>query len=336
MTPKVSVIIPVYNVAPYLAECLDSVLGQTFIDLEVICVDDGSTDESPGVLAEYARRDSRLKVVWQEHGGQARARNKALALARGRYLSFVDGDDFLSRDALEISLNHLTDGVDYVCFRANVFREAGLSVQERNSSYFDPHCLGLVDIDEAVIRGTNVHAWNKVFRREVVDQYQIAFPDGLLYEDFTFTMACLLASRRAFYLEDRLYTYRLRPNSTMALTRLSPFERASDHIAVVMRLFDFMKDRRLLAGREALLAGYFVEYFHLAWQHAPAESRENIYAQAEQCLKEFEADFQTKNLVWQALLRDGTEEKRKLDLIVASPWHRVGRKLRLVRRLADM
>jgi glycosyltransferase involved in cell wall biosynthesis len=336
VTPEVSIIIPVYNVAPYLAECLGSVLGQSFTDLEVICVDDGSSDNSPGILADYARKDSRLKVVAQEHGGPSRARNKALALARGCYIGFVDGDDFLDLKTIEKSLAHFTGGVDYVCFRAKIFREAGLSTSKRRSSYFDPPFLGAVALDEAVIRTTNVHVWNKVFRREVIERNRILFPDGLFYQDFTFTTAYLLVSRQAFYMEERLYTYRLRPDSTMARTRRSSFEHASDHIAVVMRLFSFMKERRILAGHETLLADYLVKYFNLAWQYASAENLEAIYDLAGRCLKELDADFQNKNAVWRALFRDNTEKKRKLNQITASRWHRVGRTLGLVKRLRDM
>jgi glycosyltransferase involved in cell wall biosynthesis len=94
MTPFFSIIIPVYNVAPYLRECLDSVLGQTFTDWEVICVDDGSTDGSGAILYEYAAKDSRFRVVHQTNEGVSAARNAALDVAKGRWILFLDADDF--------------------------------------------------------------------------------------------------------------------------------------------------------------------------------------------------------------------------------------------------
>jgi glycosyltransferase involved in cell wall biosynthesis len=337
MPPEVSVIIPVYNVAPYLRPCLESVLGQTFADLEVICVDDDSSDASPDILADYAGKDSRLRVLAQEHGGQARARTKALALAQGRYISFVDSDDLLNREAYEKSLPHFTDDVDYVCFRIKVFGEAGLTAKERGKRYRDPPFQGLVDVDEAVIRQTNVQVWNKIYRRKVIERNGVAFPDGLIYEDFVFTLAYLLVSRRAWYLEDRLYNYRQRPDSTMGRTYLSSCSRVTEHLAVVRELFKFMKAHELLSGRESFLAEYFVRHFHLTCQYAPAESREEMYALAGQCLKELlEADLQGQNAVLQALLRDMEKNRRKLKQIVASRWHRVGRKLGLVKLLKDM
>jgi glycosyltransferase involved in cell wall biosynthesis len=336
MTPEVSVIIPVYNVAPYLRPCLESVLEQTFADLEVICVDDGSSDGSSDILADYAGKDSRLRVLTQEHGREARARNKALALARGRYISFVDSDDLLDRNALEKALPHFTEDVDYVCFRARVFGEAGLTVKEQGKRYHDPPFQGLVDVDEAVIRKTNVHLWNKIYRQEVIEQNHVTFPEGLSYDDFVFTRAYLLVSRRGWYLQERLYNYRQRPDSVMGQTRLSSFDRVADHLAVVMALLRFMKARHLLSGRETFLVDYFMSHFHAACRYTPAESREEIYDLAGRCLQELEANFQDKNTVFQILLRDTEKNRHRLNTIVASRWHRMGRKLGLIRQLKDI
>ena len=92
MAPAISVIIPVYNVAPWLRECLDSVVSQSFTDLEIIIVDDGSTDESPRIIAEYAPRDKRITAVRKKNGGLGAARNTAISLATGDYIAFLDSD----------------------------------------------------------------------------------------------------------------------------------------------------------------------------------------------------------------------------------------------------
>ena len=100
--PKVSVIVPVYNVEKYLGECLDSVLGQTLKDIEVLCVDDSSTDGSAAILAEYAAKDSRVKVLRQENAGSGVARTRGIAAASGKYIAFMDPDDFYpAADTLE-------------------------------------------------------------------------------------------------------------------------------------------------------------------------------------------------------------------------------------------
>ena len=98
--PKVSVIIPIYNAAEFLGECLDSVLAQTLTDIEVICVNDGSPDNSLEILREYEKKDSRIKIIDQKNQGAGAARNHGMSVARGEYLSFLDSDDFFDRDML--------------------------------------------------------------------------------------------------------------------------------------------------------------------------------------------------------------------------------------------
>ena len=97
----VSVIIPVYKAEKYLRQCLDSICGQTLKDIEIICVDDGSTDSSPEILKEYREKDERVIVVRQENAGAGAARNKGLDISKGKYLSFLDADDFFEPDMLE-------------------------------------------------------------------------------------------------------------------------------------------------------------------------------------------------------------------------------------------
>ena len=114
---KVSVIIPVYNVEKYLRKCLESVVNQTLKDIEIICVNDGSTDSSALILDEYARNDNRIKVYTQENQGQGAARNMALELAQGDYIAFVDSDDWLEVSALEELYKFITEkGAEAVVF----------------------------------------------------------------------------------------------------------------------------------------------------------------------------------------------------------------------------
>ena len=98
---KLSVIIPVYNVENYLRECLDSIINQTVKDIEIICVDDGSTDSSPDILKEYQNKDSRIRIITKENGGQASARNLGIKEAQGEYIVFIDSDDFIESEMLE-------------------------------------------------------------------------------------------------------------------------------------------------------------------------------------------------------------------------------------------
>ena len=113
----ISIIVPVYNTAPYLPQCLDSLVNQTYRDIEIICVNDGSTDNSPDILKAYAERDSRILVIHQENLGLSGARNKGLESARGEWVMFVDSDDWIAPDMYEKLYHHLTeDGSDIAAF----------------------------------------------------------------------------------------------------------------------------------------------------------------------------------------------------------------------------
>ena len=115
MTVKVSVILPVYNVEKYLKECLDSILNQTLQEIEVICVDDGSTDRSLEILREYEKKDKRVIVLTQENKGAGAARNKGLAIAKGEYLSFLDSDDFFASGMLEEAYRRCVEKKAQIC-----------------------------------------------------------------------------------------------------------------------------------------------------------------------------------------------------------------------------
>ena len=118
--PKVSVILPVYNVEKYLKQCMDSIVNQTLKDIEIICVDDGSTDASLSILKEYEKEDDRVKVICQQNAGAGAARNNGLSIATGEYLSFLDSDDFFSLDMLEKSYAEAKkEDADLIVFRSD-------------------------------------------------------------------------------------------------------------------------------------------------------------------------------------------------------------------------
>ncbi|MDO4628487.1 MAG: glycosyltransferase [Planctomycetia bacterium] len=207
--PKVSVIIPVYNAQDYLRECLDSVVNQTVRDMEIICVNDGSTDGSGTILEEYATRDSRFIVVSQENAGLSATRNRGLELARGEFVSFLDSDDFFERDMLEKTLWILENPeIDVVLF---FFQKFGKDYRTPKKK-----CLPCVKpIYEEMWEKLNVIAsmfgvvWNQVYRREFLEKYQIRFLEGCLYEDTHFSAKCAYYSRKLAVLPEVLCHYRI-------------------------------------------------------------------------------------------------------------------------------
>ena len=199
---KLSVIVPVYNVEPYLPACLDSLLAQTLKDLEILLVDDGSTDASGTIADRYtAEHPDIVRCLHVDNGGQGRARNFALPLARGEYLGFVDSDDWIQPEMYE-RLCGLADetGADVaVCdflerYDDGSERLAPAALQDHPLSFAGSCC-------------------NKVFRASLVRG--LRFPEGLWYEDFFFSAVMLMRSQRTEYLREPLYIYRRGQPSTM-------------------------------------------------------------------------------------------------------------------------
>lgn len=200
---KLSVIVPIYNVEKYLAECVDSLLGQTLTDTEILLVDDGSTDLSGEIADRYAAEyPEKVRCLHVENGGQGRARNFALPLAKGEYLGFVDSDDLLVPDMYEkLCLRADETGADVVsCDFLERFEDGTENVVP---GAFQEHPLSFAG-----------SCCNKVFRSSLVGD--LRFPeDRLWYEDFYFSAVMLIRAKRTAYIREPLYIYRRGQPSTM-------------------------------------------------------------------------------------------------------------------------
>ena len=177
----VSVIIPAWNASSYLRQCLDSVTSQTLTDIEIICVDDGSTDDTPDILHEYAEKDVRISVIRQENRGAGAARNNALRHAKGKYLSFLDADDFFEPDMLEKSFEaaekHNADvvvfGCDFYSESSGRFRSCPNSI---NRLILPPgEVFSLKDVRTDAFRLFFGWAWDKLIRTDLVLENSLAF-----------------------------------------------------------------------------------------------------------------------------------------------------------------
>lgn len=215
--PLLSVIIPAYNVAPYIRRCLDSVCGQSYPNLEIICVDDGSTDETFSILQEYAAKDSRIVLHHQNNAGQATARNWALDHAHGDFVIGADSDDYVALDCYEKAMHHMTDDVDMVIFPPHVIGHDHRRVDEV-TKWFDSPFKGRFGLDGYTPSSLTNHVWNKIFRRSIIEKYHIRFPDGQWFEDIAFTLMYFSVIKWAYMMEEKLYYYLVRDASTSGLT----------------------------------------------------------------------------------------------------------------------
>ena len=216
-----SIIIPVYNVEPYLRECLDSMLAQTCGDWEAVCVDDGSTDGSAAILADYASRDSRIHVVTQPNGGLSAARNTGLDHARGDYILFLDSDDWLGHKALEIlnsqfSILNSQFQIDLLCFggwRGHEEEKPTPATYTTGWDYYNHQALAHHTFPFVCVV-------LRCYRRRFLEQNGLRFRAGILHEDNHFTPRACLAAGKVTVIADPLYHYRIREGSIMTTRSL--------------------------------------------------------------------------------------------------------------------
>ena len=220
MEDVISIIVPVYNMEKYLERCMSSILNQTYRHLQIILVDDGSTDASPQMCDAYSKKDARVQVVHKENGGLSDARNAGLQLATGTYIGFVDSDDWIELDMYEkMYAACVSQDADIaVCRYASVYKEriqktesdriVVLSREELLEKY-------IADDADCVIYNS---VWSKLFRRELVEG--ILFPVGHNSEDIMYTTKSFCKVKRAVYLDQCLYNYvQSRGNSIMNSNR---------------------------------------------------------------------------------------------------------------------
>ena len=222
-----SVIIPVYNVEPYLKKCVDSVLGQTFRDFEVILVDDGSSDQCPQICDAYARQDARVVVIHKENGGAATARNIGMASAKGVYISFLDADDFWIRNTVlaDIHQSLMKNPVDILILKmvryyqeTDTFSTKYNAFSERDFSA-DDYETKLSELIAA--QAYRANPWNKVFRRSLMERNNLAFTEGVIAEDVDWAARLSLAAKSINILPNVVHAYRFgRPGSVTSVLKL--------------------------------------------------------------------------------------------------------------------
>lgn len=211
----ISVIVPVYNVERYLERCIQSIKSQTYKNLEIILVNDGSGDASGTICEEYAKKDARIQVIHQDNKGLSAARNKGLDLASGSLIIFIDSDDYINVRMIEILYENLTKqnaDISICDFRRMSDDEESMET-EQNSGH---ECMSGIEFCHELYRERQVQAvaaWNKLYRIEVFDGAR--YPEGKSHEDEFLTYQLLYNARKVVYTKAKLYYYIQRPDSIM-------------------------------------------------------------------------------------------------------------------------
>ena len=221
--PLVSIIITIYKVEPYLSRCLDSILNQTYTNLEIILVDDGSPDACPQICDEYAAKDKRIVVIHKENGGLSDARNAGLDICKGEYISFVDSDDWVDDKYIEELIKPNSK---------NQYDIVIADYQQSNEPFDSRHILlkaGSLNGNHKII-SAYCHlqyppcAWAKLYNAAFIKENQLKFCKGILYEDQLWSCQQAVLAKQIFILSNKIYYYTIRDNSIMRSNNM-PFEK---------------------------------------------------------------------------------------------------------------
>lgn len=220
---KISIIVPAYNAEKYLSQCIESILTQTYSNLEIILVDDGSKDSTGNICDEYQKKDERIKVIHQLNAGVSKARNAGLDIATGKHVMFIDADDFYERNACEVLYNEISQKqADYV---AGNYIHTNANGEKWEQPLFDQTQYGNFELSmkdyQKSIFVMNSVIWNKIFNREFLEKYKLRFVEGALAEDAIFSIDCYAHAKKAYYINDVVYNYRQNENNSSISTNCS-------------------------------------------------------------------------------------------------------------------
>ena len=230
MEDLVTVIIPVYNVESYLATCLDSVVNQTYQNLQIILVNDGTKDHSLEICEAYAQKDSRITIINKENGGLSSARNKGLEYAKGVYCYFMDSDDYIERDLIEKAVGKMSEeDADMVIFGMERFREDNDEIESfelDDCTYLLPNPQKRFEFIAHEYYQYNVayEVWNKLYKLDIIKQYNMKFEDNktIFAEDVCFLSYYLLHAKKIVSMRGRFYHYLIRGSSLTGIGYKEP------------------------------------------------------------------------------------------------------------------
>lgn len=284
--PLISVIVPVYNVEKYLPKCIESIINSTYSNLEILLVDDGSTDQSAQICSSYAKIDNRIKIVTKENGGLSSARNSGLDRAEGKYICFVDADDFIHPEMIKVLYKQLTDGTtDFVyCQYTKVYDNESVQYSNMPQSYTVEEKDRDMAFQTLLAEEVEIKlAWNKLYRAELFKN--LRYKEGYLHEDEFLIHHLLEKIKKIKKVNVSLYYYLQRQNSIMGTLSL---RRVKHTILAYEERISFIKSKQELkkyTDQSILVLLSTCKRLYIASKVC----KDNL--EVRQIIKEIEADF---------------------------------------------
>ena len=251
----ISIIVPIYNVEQYLRECVDSILAQSFSDIEILLIDDGSSDGSGKICDEYATKDSRIRVFHTENRGVSAARNRGLIEARGEYIGFVDADDWIEKDMFQVLLTRMEETGSEVVFGCAWREEGGRSMVK---GYDHEEIFTPTEAVRAMILEQLANAvWNKLYKAEC--WRGVLFTEGKVYEDISTTYKAVLNAHQVATTSACTYHYRYRENSitaSLSIEKLKDYWYVCvDRYEMIAKMPQFSNDTEIMNRLQYFVAG---------------------------------------------------------------------------------
>ena len=329
MNAKVSVVVPVYNVEEFLPKCLESLINQTYKNIKIICVNDGSTDNSPEILKEYAKKDQRIVIVSKKNGGLSSARNAGLKKCDTEYVMFCDSDDSFAEKMCEKMVKTIEeDKSDLVVCGQNMIYQTHNEMEESDRNYYRLCAVGKNTVTDELILKTNVSVTNKIFRMNIIRKYKIEFPEGMNNEDFYFYNAYMSVSRSISFVQQKFYNYIRREGSIMS-GNYDVNQLSLDHLLVTQKLFDFYQETGFLAEHTDLFWRQWVMSYWFSLEHSSKDTHVKVDAEARKFIDEnFEKwlpkNEDTRKEVKYIRNRNGFNKvKRKARKVLAGAYKKV-------------
>lgn len=239
MHKKISIIIPVYNVEKYLRRCIDSIVNQTYRNIEIILVNDESPDKCGEICDGYAKIDSRIKVIHKENGGLSSARNAALDIISGEYIMFVDSDDWIKEDSLEQLKKYIDADYDIINFKFSFVKENLKDIIETHSDIKDSYECELITYIEKLFLGElNFFICNKLYKKNLFDE--VRFPKGRNYEDLATIYKLYFKAKKFIVTDYTLYYYWL--GNSNSITSNSTVKNMTDYLLSTKEIYEVNKN----------------------------------------------------------------------------------------------
>lgn len=287
----ISIIIPVYNVEEYLHVCLNSVLKQTYQDFEIICIDDASTDSSLEILEYFIQKDSRIKILKNDYNkGPGYSRNRGLDIAQGKYISFLDADDWLSPNAFEILIEKTEENnLDFLMFKNIVFyeenREFGMEeyYDMKFMDKFENEIFNHFDLDKTKLFVISNAPWNKFYLKSFLDKNNIRFPnENLIHEDNPFFYKVITSAKRISLTNKYLHNRRRRMGSIMTLNN----ERLFDNIDIMYQILDvFFENEELYEYYKKEILTYITSVLNAKYYRIENKFKEKFFKEVQKAFK---------------------------------------------------